>query len=119
IHSSDSEAELGLADGGQGDAKMFAEKDVPKADEGDIFRDSKSLIEKRLSTTNGDHIINGLDGGWVTGLIDHLQSGRGAVIHGATGLENELVVDFKAGFAQGATVALKTLVGPWGGLRTG
>ena len=92
LHGSDSEAELGLADGGERDTKILAKQNVSEANYRDIFRDSKTLMQKGLGTPDSHRVAHRLNGGRIRGLIDHLQGGFGAVIDTAAGLEHESIV---------------------------
>ncbi len=59
------ESVFGLAGGGQGNAKVFAEERIAEAGDGDVFWDYKSLLEKDFCTACGNNVINGLDSGGV------------------------------------------------------
>ena len=59
------------------------------------------------------------NGGGVALFLQHLHGSFDAVLNGAAGLEDEPVVHFQIGLAQGAAVALETLVRPRRDSRTG
>ena len=54
VHRGGAEAELGLADGGERDAEVFADEDVPETDEGKVIGNLQSLAEENVRRADGD-----------------------------------------------------------------
>src|SRR5688572_16326920 len=50
------EAEFRLADGGEGHAKVFGDKDVAEADDGEVFRNANALVEQDTGGADGDEV---------------------------------------------------------------
>ena len=75
------------------------------------------MLQESLSAADGDEIINALDGCHHAILIDHLQSGFGAIFDAPAGLENQLVIHVRSCLTQRAAVSVKTLLAPRRGHR--
>src|SRR5581483_12239824 len=100
-------------------AKIFAGEEIAEAHHGKVLRDADALVQKRVGAADGDEIRDGLDGGGGRRFVDELERGLGAVLDGVARLEDQAVIDFETGFAQGTAIAFKTFLRPDGGLRSG
>src|ERR1043166_6937609 len=97
---------------------MLTHKDIAETNDRNIAWYLEALFEECFGATDGEHVIDGLDGCGIGALIDHLQSGFFAVINASARLKDQLLVDLQSSLAQSATITLESFLCPWRRGRT-